>query len=188
MVGDFGAIETAFKRLRPQDDRHDRAAALLHGRDGDSLPAVHPSRRFDSLNAHLGPSGHERQDGRDAQHRRIADDAVHRVALGNGLGQRQSHRGFRRRSHLALESHPCRRPADVVHLPAKLTASSVEHPDGIADAQPEHAAEMLGFLRREVDHRAVTGETRREEAGVHRATIIAGSRQRAAGRRPLGCP
>ena len=170
-AGGLDAPEAPFERLGLEDGRHDGAAALLHGRHGDPLPAVHASRSLQAAEAHLGPGGYQRQDGRHAEHRRVADDAVHRVALGDGLDQRQSHRRLRHRRHLALERHRRRRPADLVHRPAELAAAPVEDPHRVADPQPEDAAEVLRLLARKVDRRAAAGEAWRVEAGVHAATL-----------------
>ena len=98
---------------------------------------------------HLRPLRDERLHGDDSQHHRVADHLVHLVALEDRLAERDGDGGFGRRLDARHELHPHVAPHGAGDTREKLVASSVEHRDGVADAQPQDARQVLRFLARQ---------------------------------------
>lgn len=144
------AVDARYPRLevrRRANLGHNRAAALLRGRDRDAAPPL--SRRFGAgrVRAHDRPAREERLDGVDAEHRGVAHDGVHPVSLEDRLRERQPDTRFRRRRDPIEEAHPRAAPAGAFDPGAPFAAPAVEDRDLVSLAQPQHARQVMRFVR-----------------------------------------
>ena len=159
----------ALVQVRRQRERHadlgqHRAAALLHRRQDDPLPALDPCASHERRDRRLGPCRHDRLARRHAEHDRVADDRVHLVALEHGLDQRDVDRRFGDRFDAAEDAQLRVAPDEAADLREPLSATAVEDRHAVAHAEPQHAAQVLRFILGQHDP-VVTGiECRREEA------------------------
>ena len=151
-AGGRDATEAPCERLGPMDGGHDGAAALLHGRDRDPLPAVHAPRSLQAAEAHLGPR-RTRAAGWPPRRASTASRTIRSIPSPLGTAWTSVSRTD---GSAAGVTSPSRVTVAAARLtwstrPAELAAASVEHPHRVADPQPEHSAEVLRLVARKVD-------------------------------------
>ena len=104
-----GGFQEIVKVGRLEHRWHHRAAALLHRRDHRPIPPFLAHARCERRARHIGALAHERLHRRHAKHHRIANHAIHLVALQQRLRQRQ--RDGRLRRGLRASPSPARHPS-----------------------------------------------------------------------------
>jgi hypothetical protein len=84
----FARTQQLCKRFRRMNRRHDGAPALLHRGNHRAVPTVLAAAFLDRSDGHIGATAREWLDCSHTEHDRIANHAVHLVALQERLGER----------------------------------------------------------------------------------------------------
>ncbi len=117
---------------------------------------------------HLSAHAHERLERRGPHHRGIPDHGIHAIALEDARREPHAHAGLRRRFD---RRHDVERDAVARHLGhagLEHPALPVEHVDGRARRQPQHAGEVTRLVLHERARSAREIELGHLESRPHR--------------------
>ena len=120
--------------------------------------------------------GGQRHDRRDAEHRRVAHDGVHLVALEQTDGQGDLNGRLGRGCGFTNEAQGHRALLHVLHLGGPLVAPPVEDAHVGADPGPQHACEMVRVLLAERERLGRRVDPGHEESRRRHGAILPQSR------------